>query len=117
MERFEQVLKFAGEEFVLRILPILDNFNLIEEKMPEDLKKDDNVKGIIRLKNQIEDFLKIQGVEEMKTEGKKFDPNFHEAAEMVEDKGSESGTVLGDIQKGYMINSRVLRPAKVKVVK
>jgi molecular chaperone GrpE len=117
MERFEQVLGYAGEEFVLKTLPILDNFNLIESKLPEDLKKDDNVKGIIRLKNQIEDFLKAQGVEEMKTEGKKFDPNFHEAAEMAEVKEAEPGTILEEIQKGYMINNRVLRPAKVKVVK
>jgi len=117
MERFEQVLRYAGEEFVLKILPLLDNFNLIESKLPEDLKKDDNVKGIIRLKNQIEDFLRAQGVEEMETAGKKFDPNFHEATEMVEAQGAESGTVLEEIQKGYMINNGVLRPAKVKVVK
>ncbi|MCX6760489.1 MAG: nucleotide exchange factor GrpE [Candidatus Nealsonbacteria bacterium] len=117
MERFEQVLMFAGGEFVLKILPILDNFNLIEKKLPEDLKKDDNIKGILRLKNQIEDFLKIQGVEEIKTAGNKFDPNFQEAAEMVEAEGAESGTVLEEIQKGYMINNRVLRPAKVRVVK
>jgi len=117
MERFEQVLKYAGEEFVLRILPVLDNFNLIEDKLPEDLKKEENVKGILMLKNQIDDFLKNQGVEEMKTEGKKFDPNFQEAVEIVESEGAEPGTVLEEIQKGYMISGRVLRPAKVKVVK
>lgn len=117
MERFEQILRFAGEEFVLKILPILDNFNLIEGKLPEELKKDENVKGIIRLKNQIEDFLRVQGVEEMKAKGNKFDPNFHEATEMVEKEGIEPGTVVEEIQKGYMINKRVLRPAKVKVIK
>lgn len=117
MERFEQVLKFAGEEFILRILPVLDNFNLAEKKLPEDLKKDNNVKGILQLKNQIEDFLKIQGVEEIKTSGNKFDPNFQEVIETVEQEGGESGTVLEEIQKGYMINNRVLRPARVKVIK
>ena len=116
MERFEQVLKFAGEEFVLKVLPILDNFNLIEKKLPEDLREEENIKGILQLKKQIEDFLKSQGVEEMKC-GEKFDPNFQEAVEMIEKEDMESGTILEEIQKGYTINGRILRPAKVKVIK
>jgi len=116
MERFEQVLKFAGEEFVLKVLPILDNFNLIEKKLPEDLKKEENIKGILQLKKQIEDFLKSQGVEEIKC-GEKFDPNFQEAVETIEKEEGESGTILEEIQKGYTINGRILRPAKVKVIK
>jgi molecular chaperone GrpE len=117
MERFEQVLRFAGEEFILKVLPVLDNFNLIEKKLPEDLKKEENVKGILQLKNQIEDFLKAQGVKEVEVPGNKFDPNFQEAIEIVEQEGGESGTILEEIQKGYVINGRVLRPAKVKVIK
>jgi len=116
MERFEQVLKFAGEEFVLKVLPILDNFNLIEKKIQEDLKEDENIKGVLQLKKQIEDFLKSQGVEEIKC-GEKFDPNFQEAVETIEKEEGESGTILEEIQKGYTINGRILRPAKVKVIK
>jgi len=116
MERFEQVLKFAGEEFVLKVLPILDNFNLIEKKLPEDLKEEENIKGVLQLKKQIEDFLKSQGVEEIKC-GEKFDPNFQEAVETIEKEEGESGTILEEIQKGYTINGRILRPAKVKVIK
>jgi len=116
MERFEQVLKFAGEEFVLKVLPILDNFNLIEKKLPEDLREEENIKGILQLKKQIEDFLKSQGVEEMKC-GERFDPNFQEAMETIEKEDMESGTILEEIQKGYTINGRILRPAKVKVIK
>lgn len=116
MERFEQVLKFAGEEFVLKVLPILDNFNLIEKKLPEDLKEEENIKGVLQLKKQIEDFLKSQGVEEIKC-GEKFDPNFQEAVETIEKEDRESGTILEEIQKGYTINGRILRPAKVKVIK
>ena len=116
MERFEQVLKFAGEEFVLKVLPVLDNFNLIEKKLPEDLMEEENIKGILQLKIQIEDFLKNQGVEEIKC-GEKFDPNFQEAVETIEKEDMESGTILEEIQKGYTINGRILRPAKVKVIK
>jgi molecular chaperone GrpE len=117
MERFGQVLKFAGEEFVLKVLPILDNFNLIEKKLPEDLKEEENIKGVLQLKKQIEDFLKSQGVEEIKISGEKFDPNFQEAVETIEKEDMESGTILEEIQKGYTIHGRVLRPAKVKVIK
>lgn len=104
MERIGELLKYAGEEFVLKILPILDNFEIIEKKMPDNLKSDENVKGILLLKKQIYDFLKAQGVEEITTEGKEFDPNLHEAVETQDEE-----------RKGYKINGRLLRPAKIKI--
>ncbi len=115
MERISALLAYSGEELILKILPILDNFELVEKKMPEDLKKDESVKGILQIKNQILDFLKNQGVEEIKTVGEKFDPNLHEAVETQD--GQESGIILEEVQKGYMINGRLLRAAKVKVAK
>ena len=122
MERIGEILKYGIEELILKILPILDNFYLVEEKLPEDMKADENVKGILQIKNQILDFLKTHGVEEMKTVGQQFDPNFHEAVEMTEPASAEasagkSGIVLEETQKGYIVNGRVLRPAKVKVNK
>lgn len=117
IERIEEILKYVGEEFILKMLPILDNFDLIEKKLPENLKKDDNVKGILQIKTQILDFLKNQEVEEIKCLGKKFDPNFHEAVETVESDNAESGTILEEVQKGYTIYGRLLRPAKVRVTK
>ena len=53
----------------------------------------------------------------METKDKKFDPNFHEAAEQVEAKDKEKGTIMEETQKGYLIDNHVLRPAKVKVSK
>lgn len=117
MERIGELLKYAGEEFILKILPLLDNFEMAERKMPDNLKAEENVKGILRIKTQLQDFLKNQGLEEIKSIGEKFDPNFHEAVEQVEVKDKESGTILEEIQKGYKINGHLLRPAKVKVVK
>ena len=115
MERISALLVYSGEELILKILPILDNFELVEKKMPEDLKKDESVKGILQIKNQILDFLKNQGVDEIKTVGEKFDPNLHEAVETQD--GQESGIILEEVQKGYMINGRLLRAAKVKVAR
>lgn len=117
IERIGEILKYGGEELILKLLPILDNFYLVEKKLAEELKNDENVKGILQIKAQILDFLKNQGVEEIEAIGKKFDPNFHEATETIGRKGIEPGIVLEETQKGYTIHGRILRPAKVKVIK
>jgi molecular chaperone GrpE len=117
LERLGEMVKYAGENLILKILPILDNFEIAEKKLPENLKNDENVKGILQIKNQILNFLKEQGVEEIKSIGERFDPNFHEVVEEVEAKDKEPGTIVEEIQKGYKINDRLLRPAKVKVSK
>ena len=117
LERIREILKYGNENLIFKILPILDNFELTEKKLPENLKTDVNIKGILQIKNQILDFLKNQGVEEIKTVGEKFDPNFQEVVEEVEKKGVESGIVLEETQKGYILNGKVIRPAKVRVTK
>jgi len=117
MERISEFLKYGGEELALKILPILDNFEAAERVIPGNLKEDGNVKGLLMIKAQIQDFLKGQGLEEIKSVGENFDPNFHEVVGQVEEKNKESGLIVEEIQKGYKINGRLLRPAKVKVVK
>lgn len=121
MERISGLFKYGAEEMILKILLILDNFEIIENKLPEVLKKDENIKGILQIKNQLLDFLKSYGVEEIKSVGEKFDPNLHEVVEEVAENGSpqakESGVIADEVQKGYKINGRLLRPAKVKINK
>lgn len=114
LERIAGLLKYAGEETVLKILPILDSFQKAEKEIPEE-KKDDYLKGLLQIKKQMEDFLKSQGVEEIKTANEKFDPNFHEVVEGVD--GGESGIIVEEVQKGYLLDGKVIRPAKVKVSK
>jgi len=117
MERIGEFFKYANLNLILKFLPILDNFEIAEKKLPENLKADVNIKGFLQIKNQILDFLKNQGVEEIKSIGEKFDPNFHEVVEEVEVKDKEPGTIIEEIQKGYKINGRLLRPARIKVIK
>lgn len=117
MERIGEIIKYANLELIFRILPILDNFEIAERELTEDLKNDEHVKGILQLKNQILDFLKSQDIEEIKAVGEKFDPNFHEATEEVEEKDKEKNIIIEEIQKGYKINGKLLRPAKVKITK
>ena len=106
MERMGELLKYFGERMVLKLLPILDNFEIADKTLPEDLRNNDNIKGLLQIKNQILEFLKSQGVEEIKTDGEKFDPSLMEAVEKPEEE-----------RKGYTINGRLLRVAKVRVAK
>jgi len=132
IERFGEIIKYADVGLVLKILPILDNFEISEKKLSENLKvdelrssspfadarvNDENIKGLLQIKTQIKDFLKKQGVEEIKSVGERFNPNFHEVVEEVEVKDKEPGTIIEEIQKGYKIHGKVLRPARVKVAK
>jgi molecular chaperone GrpE len=117
MERIGELLKYAMEEYILKILPILDNFSIAMEKLPENLKNDENIKGFSQIKTQVQDFLKSQGVEEIKSVGQKFDANVHEIVSEVEMEGKESGVIVEEIQKGYKMHGHLLRPARVKIIK
>lgn len=117
MERIGEILKYANENFILKILPILDNFEKATKEIPEDRKSDKFLEGLLQIKNQLGDFLKNQGVEEIKTVGEKFDPNFHEVIEEIEVKDKESGIIITEAQKGYKLQGKVIRPAKVKIIK
>ncbi len=117
MERIGDLLNYANAGLILKILPILDNFDLAEKKISENLKNDENVKGILQIKTQILDFLKNQGIEEIKTIGEKFDPNFMEVMEEIKKPETEAGTVVEEVKRGYKIHGKVIRPAKVKVSK
>ena len=117
MERVKGFLEYASEELVLKVLPILDNFETCEKCLTCDPEKDKNVKGLLMIKNQLRDFLKSQGAEEVKSVGQNFDPNLHEVVGETEAKDKEKGLIVEEVQKGYKINGRLLRPAKVKIIK
>jgi len=125
MERIEGILKYANEELILKILPILDSVYLAEKHLPEELKNNNWIEGFRQIKNQFEDFLKKEGVESLETVGKPFDPNTMEAIDEIKNNkehiASEttSGveTVVEEVQRGYTLHGKVIRPAKVRVTK
>jgi molecular chaperone GrpE len=117
LERIKELGNLTRTELILKILPILDNLERAKSQIPEDLKNSDWVEGILQIENQFRNFLQEEGVEEIKAEGEKFDPNFHEAVEEIETKDKKSGEILEVLEKGYLFRGQLLRPAKVKVVK
>jgi len=116
-ERAQELMRYTKENFIEMLLPMLDNLNLVAAKMPPGLLEDPNVKGLMMVKVQLEDLLKGNGVAEIESLGKNFDPALHEVIQAVEVEGKESGSIIEEIEKGYMVNGRLLRPAKVKVAK
>jgi len=127
MERIGNLVKYANEEVILKIIPILDNIYLAESHVPEELKNHPWIEGFNQIKNQLCDFLKKEGVEPLKSLYEKFDPNYMEVVEEVpaqqasnesESWGSEeSGIVVEVLETGYTMHGKLIRPAKVKVTK
>lgn len=115
-ERVAKLLKFGNEELILNILDILDNIYIAESKLPKDLENNQWVKGVLKIKEQILEFLRSNGVKQIDCLNKEFDPHFHEAVEMIE-SNSKSGIIIKEIKKGYILNNKVIRPSKVKVTK
>ncbi len=99
------------------VLDILDSFDLAEKNIRKSKKEDNYLSGLISIKKQFKKFLHTHGVEELKTEGKEFDPNLHEAVAMVDSDKIESGKIVEEVNKGYLLDGELLRPAKVKVAK
>jgi len=108
MERINSIIKFANEEMILKFLPVLDNFYLAEAHLPDG---DDFKNGFIQIKKQFEDFLAKEGIEPIEVLGKKFDPHLMEAID------GDGETVSEEVQRGYTLHGKLIRPAKVKLSK
>jgi len=104
----EKTVRLANQMLIYELLTVLDSFDLA-------LKQSEN-KGYQLIKKQLDDTLKKNGLEPIDCLGKKFDPSLHEAAEEVQSR-EKSGTIINEIQKGYLLNGEVLRPSRVKVAK
>lgn len=114
---FDSRLQFAFAELVRDLLPVLDDLQL-SLNSTDDPKDYDSLLGGAKLIH--EKFLKVlesHGVKAMHAADQEFDPNLHEALTQMEAEGKPAGIVLQEHQKGYMLNDKVLRPAKVIVSK
>lgn len=112
MERIGQIIKYANEELIFKLLPVLDNMRLAAEHVKDE--------GVMQIKKQFEDFLAKQGIEPIETIGKPFDPNTMEVVEAVSAEGPgelKEEIVAEEVQKGYTMSGKVIRPAKVKTSK
>lgn len=99
-------------DLVRELLPVLDDF---ERAMRVETADREYVKGIELIYQRLFDQLKKQGLEPIHTEGKRFDPNLHQAIERVPTEDAEDQSILGEFQRGYQFKGKLLRPAMVRV--
>jgi molecular chaperone GrpE len=112
-EQEKQTLsKFANSVLILNLLPILDDFERAFSSIPPKMGKLSWLDGIRLIERKMWAVLQAQGVSPIKAMGEPFDPQFHEAVR--QDKGKE-GIVTEEVQKGYMLEDRVIRPTMVVV--
>jgi molecular chaperone GrpE len=112
----QEFVKYANEDFILSLLPILDSFELAlrDKKTCKDL--DEFMRGMQLIYSQIVSLLEQKGVKHIETKDQRFDPYKHEAL-LQEESDKPEGTILEELQKGYTINEKIIRHSKVKVAK
>lgn len=115
----EQLIKFGNEKVLSGLLDVVDNLErtLVAIESDEDTKVKNIFVGIDMVRKQFMDCLKNNGLEIIDAVGKDFDPNFHEALAQQPAEGKNDGEIILEYQKGYLLNGRLLRAAKVVVVK
>ena len=110
----EELSAVVTQGILKDMLPLLDNF---ERAMAAEAKDIDSFKqGVEMIFKQFGEVLVKNGLEHIEVEGKKFDPNFHQAVMRVENPELEDETIAQELQKGYMVKGRVIRPSMVQVV-
>jgi molecular chaperone GrpE len=111
----EQERQFFAAGYVLELLPVLDNLERATAAARKAGETGPLVQGVHMVLNQFMELLKKFGVTPIEAQGKPFDPNLHEALTQVPSKDDPPNSVIHVEERGYMIQDRVLRPAKVVV--
>jgi molecular chaperone GrpE len=115
-EKFEHI-RFANEDIIGRLFPIMDNFDMAFAAMEKAEDKAAVLDGIKMIQKEFHKVLEDCGVKKIETVGKQFDPNVHEAVMAVEAPDKKDEEILEEVRSGYMLNDRLLRAAQVKVAK
>lgn len=111
----EAAEKYRSQRIISDLLPALDNFERALQIDPDNEQTKSLLQGMEMVHRQILEALKNEGVEQIPSVGEQFDPNMHQAVMQVEDEAYESNAVVEELQKGYKLKDRVIRPSMVKV--
>jgi molecular chaperone GrpE len=109
------IIKYCNENIIKDILPFMDSLDRALEHDTGDVQAFKN--GIVLIQEQLFACLKKHGVEKIDTAGQDFDPNFHEALMQMESDQHEDNKIVSEMEKGYLLNGRLLRPSRVCVCK
>lgn len=110
----QNLVKNANFDLIFELLPVLDNFQLAAKHIPKEIENNNWVLGVKQIEKQFESILSNLGLVKIQTLGQQFDPNIHEAIEMIK-SDKQKGEIVEEILSGYQYKASILRPAKVKV--
>jgi len=113
----ENYIKFAEEGLIQQLLPVMDNLERAIHSAHNHKDFDSFKQGVIMIQKQLKEILVKSGVADIKAVGEKFDPQKHEIVSEEEDDGHPEETIVEELQKGYTLAGKVIRPAMVKVSK
>ncbi len=111
----EQWSREAAAALIYNLLPVLDDFERAREAIPADQQGSPWVDGILLVGRKLYSTLELAGLRAIEADGKPFDPALHEAVSTAPAEDGESGAVLKELRKGYLLGERVLRPSMVIV--
>ncbi|MDF2963985.1 MAG: co-chaperone GrpE [Paenibacillus sp.] len=111
----EEFAKYASLKVIEQLLPVVDNLERALNAGREGKDYEALLKGVEMISRQLDQTLANEGLQAMEAVGQPFNPEFHQAIMQVESEQYEEGIVVEEIQKGYMLKDKVLRPAMVKV--
>jgi len=105
----------AAVDFARQLLPVLDDFDRAISNVPESVENEGWFEGITLIQRKINGILEQMNVDRIDAVGETFDPNFHEALALLDADGVESGIIIDELQVGYRLGDRVIRPSLVNV--
>ncbi|WP_375199510.1 nucleotide exchange factor GrpE [Bacillus sp. RS11] len=111
----EAAEKYRAQSLLSDLLPVIDNFERALQVEATSEETASIVKGIEMVYRSLLEATEKEGLQIIKAEGEQFDPNVHQAVIQEQDSEKETGVVLRELQKGYMLKDRVLRPTMVSV--
>lgn len=111
----EDFAKYASMKLIEQLLPIVDNFERALAASQQAKDFDALVKGIEMTAKQLDQVLESEGLKSIESVNQPFNPDFHQAIMQVESEEHEEGVIVEEIQKGYTLKDKVIRPAMVKV--
>jgi molecular chaperone GrpE len=110
-------VRFANEKLLGEILAVLDGFDRAIQSLDEGHDVAKVKQGLKLVQSDLHKVLDKNGVQAVKSVGEAFDPQLHEAVATVEAEGTDEGTVVDEVQKGYTLNGRLLRPSRVRITR
>lgn len=111
----EALLKYGKEDTLKKLLPLLDTFDRAQKCFDEETEISKIKDCVDVIYKQLSDTVDKMGLKVIDTKDQKFDPNFHEAVMQTPTSDYEENTIIAELQKGYRLDDRVIRPAMVNV--